>query len=123
MSWRYLTSLPKPLGGEVQWNFQKYLVDRDGKVIGKFAPATNPRDARLIEQLEALLLDLDAGPVDVDVGGDDLLGDLDVGLEEGLGRLAHRGLDLTADGGEVAEDGVELLVEDVTHGLHLRRAG
>ena len=75
------------------------------------------------EQLEALLLHLDAGPVDVDVGGDDLLGDLDVGLEEGLGRLAHRGLDLTADGGEVAEDGVELLVEDVTHGLHLRRAG
>ncbi|MFV1978659.1 MAG: glutathione peroxidase, partial [Myxococcota bacterium] len=25
----YLTSLPKPIGGPVEWNFQKYLVDRN----------------------------------------------------------------------------------------------
>jgi len=50
-----LTGLPEPLGGPVQWNFQKYLVDRDGRVVAKFSPRVGPDDPRLIEQLEALL--------------------------------------------------------------------
>ena len=31
--YRELTSLPEPMGGEVMWNFQKYLLDRDGNVV------------------------------------------------------------------------------------------
>ena len=53
--YRYLTSLPEPLGGEVQWNFQKYLVDRDGSVVKKFSPSTKPRDTRIVQQIETLL--------------------------------------------------------------------
>jgi len=50
-----LSGLPAPLGGEVQWNFQKYLVDRRGEVVAKFDPRTTPDDPALVEKLEALL--------------------------------------------------------------------
>jgi len=51
----YLTGLPSPIGGPVEWNFQKYLVDRDGRVVERFAPKIDPRDPSLVGQLEALL--------------------------------------------------------------------
>jgi len=50
-----LTGLPAPIGGEVQWNFQKYLVDRRGEVVAKFDPRTAPDDAGLVKKLEELL--------------------------------------------------------------------
>jgi glutathione peroxidase len=31
-------------GGEIKWNFTKFLVDRVGKVIARFAPTTKPAD-------------------------------------------------------------------------------
>jgi glutathione peroxidase len=36
-------------GGEIQWNFTKFLVDRNGKVIQRFEPAVTP------EQMEAAI--------------------------------------------------------------------
>jgi glutathione peroxidase len=51
----YLTSLPEPIGGPVKWNFQKYLVDRKGKVVARYAPGVDPQDARLLEEIERLL--------------------------------------------------------------------
>jgi glutathione peroxidase len=53
--YRELTSLPAPIGGEVQWNFQKYLVNRRGEVVAKFDPRTKPDDPALVAKLEALL--------------------------------------------------------------------
>lgn len=53
--YRTLTSQPEPIGGEVQWNFQKYLVDRSGQVVAKFAPAVKPDDPALVARLEELL--------------------------------------------------------------------
>jgi glutathione peroxidase len=50
-----LTSQPEPIGGEVQWNFQKYLVDKDGNVVAKFEPRVKPDDARLLEMIDGLL--------------------------------------------------------------------
>jgi glutathione peroxidase len=55
--YRELTSLPAPIGGEVQWNFQKYLVNRRGEVVAKFDPRTAPDDPTLVARLEALLVD------------------------------------------------------------------
>ena len=51
----YLTGLPAPVGGPVEWNFQKYLVDRRGRVIARFAPKVEPRDPVIVEAIEALL--------------------------------------------------------------------
>lgn len=41
--------------GEIQWNFQKYLVDREGNVIAKFDPKVKPDDEGLVAKLEAAL--------------------------------------------------------------------
>jgi len=30
------------LGGRIGWNFTKFLVDRQGRVVGRFAPSTKP---------------------------------------------------------------------------------
>ncbi len=38
---------PGLLGLEnVKWNFTKFLIDRDGKVVDRFAPTTKPEPAR-----------------------------------------------------------------------------
>jgi glutathione peroxidase len=41
--------------GDVRWNFEKFLVDRDGSAVGRFEPAMTPRDFRIEERIEALL--------------------------------------------------------------------
>jgi glutathione peroxidase len=42
------------LGSEaIKWNFTKFLVDRDGKVVDRYAPATAPEE--LAGDIEALL--------------------------------------------------------------------
>jgi glutathione peroxidase len=51
----YLTSLPEPIGGAVEWNFQKYLVDRSGNVVARFESETEPDDPALVTALERLL--------------------------------------------------------------------
>ena len=53
--YRELTSLPAPIGGEVEWNFQKYLVNREGEVVARFSPPTTPSDPNLVEKIEELL--------------------------------------------------------------------
>ena len=32
------------LGKKIKWNFTKFLVDRDGTVIGRYSPTTDPSD-------------------------------------------------------------------------------
>lgn len=34
------------LGGAIKWNFTKFLVGRDGRVIERFAPTTTPAELR-----------------------------------------------------------------------------
>jgi glutathione peroxidase len=29
---------------DIRWNFTKFLLDREGKVVGRFAPTTKPED-------------------------------------------------------------------------------
>lgn len=40
---------------EVLWNFEKFLVDRSGEVVGRFAPNTEPEDALLLAAIAAEL--------------------------------------------------------------------
>lgn len=48
------TANPKT-GGEIQWNFTKFLVDREGKVIQRFEPATEPLSKELVLAIETAL--------------------------------------------------------------------
>lgn len=41
--------------GDVKWNFGKFLIARDGKIIARYAPATNPIDENLVKAIEAEL--------------------------------------------------------------------
>jgi glutathione peroxidase len=52
--WRYLTQdKPGILGTEaIKWNFTKFLIDRDGKPVARYAPQTKP------DELEAPILKL-----------------------------------------------------------------
>jgi len=53
--YEHLTSLPEPLGGEIEWNFQKFLVDRSGRVVARFSPRTPPDAPALLAKIDELL--------------------------------------------------------------------
>jgi len=42
-------------GGPPEWNFYKYLIDRQGRVVARFPSQTRPNDPQLIEAIEKLL--------------------------------------------------------------------
>ena len=41
--------------GDIMWNFEKFLVGRDGAVIARFAPDVKPDDPALVAAIEAAL--------------------------------------------------------------------
>ena len=50
--YRYLTGVAGP---EIQWNFTKFLVDRNGKVLQRFDSAVEPDSPEMIAAIEAAL--------------------------------------------------------------------
>jgi len=53
----YLTNKESNPGfeGDITWNFEKFLVGKDGKVIARFSPKTKPEDPKIVEAIEAAL--------------------------------------------------------------------
>jgi len=52
--YQYLTTLPK-YKGDIEWNFGKFLVDKNGQVIARFAPPTDPMADDVVKAIEAAL--------------------------------------------------------------------
>lgn len=51
---RYLTNNSKGiLGSGIKWNFTKFLIGKDGKVLNRYAPTTKPES--IIEDIENAL--------------------------------------------------------------------
>ncbi len=52
--YKFLTSQDaSPVGdGKISWNFEKFLIGRDGKVINRFSPRVSPSDAELVKAIE-----------------------------------------------------------------------
>jgi glutathione peroxidase len=49
---KYLTSAPNPdFTGDIQWNFEKFLIDENGKLIHRFRSATTPMSADITRYL------------------------------------------------------------------------
>lgn len=44
-----------PRHDDIEWNFAKFLVDRQGHVIGRFTPKTQPDDPAMVKAIEAAL--------------------------------------------------------------------
>lgn len=47
--------IPMNPAPEVQWNFEKFLIGRDGKVAGRFAPDVAADDPRLVAAIDRAL--------------------------------------------------------------------
>ncbi len=46
----------KPKGaGKISWNFEKFIVGRNGEIVARFAPTTKPDDAEVVKVIEAEL--------------------------------------------------------------------
>jgi len=50
----YLTSHAEPTG-EIPWNFHKFLLDREGRIVGRFNPDVTPLSEELTSKIEELL--------------------------------------------------------------------
>ncbi|MGH7282395.1 MAG: glutathione peroxidase, partial [Polyangiaceae bacterium] len=42
-------------GGDIKWNFNKFLVDKDGRVIARFEPKIEPMSSEVISAIEKAL--------------------------------------------------------------------
>ncbi|HEX5444787.1 MAG TPA: glutathione peroxidase [Pirellulales bacterium] len=52
--YQFLTSQetdPK-FAGDITWNFEKFLVDRDGKIVARFAPKVEPESEEVVGKIE-----------------------------------------------------------------------
>ncbi len=41
--------------GDITWNFEKFLVGKDGRVLARFSPRTAPDDASIVQAIEKAL--------------------------------------------------------------------
>jgi len=41
--------------GDIRWNFEKFLIGRDGAVVARFSPQTEPESAEVVAAIEAQL--------------------------------------------------------------------
>ena len=56
----WLTQAPDGEGraGEVEWNFEKFLVAPSGEIVNRFRPAVEPEDESVLEAIETALAPL-----------------------------------------------------------------
>ena len=52
-----LTAFPDPEGeaGDIQWNFEKFLISPDGEIVQRFRPMVDPEAPELTDAIEANL--------------------------------------------------------------------
>lgn len=53
--YKYLTEGDHPGKGEIGWNFNKFLVDRQGNVVAHYESKVTPESPELVTELETLL--------------------------------------------------------------------
>ena len=44
-----------PRHDDIEWNFAKFLIGRDGKILERFSPRTKPESAELVKSIEKAL--------------------------------------------------------------------
>jgi glutathione peroxidase len=50
-----LAGKESPFAGDIRWNFTKFLVGRDGKVLKRFEPGVTPDSAQMVQAIESAL--------------------------------------------------------------------
>lgn len=59
--YKFLTSeeTNPDFAGNITWNFEKFLIDRDGNVVARFKPRTKPDDPKLVKAIRTELANSD----------------------------------------------------------------
>jgi glutathione peroxidase len=52
---QWLTAPENGFAGDLQWNFEKFLIDRHGKLIGRYPSGTKPEDNGLLQEIAQAL--------------------------------------------------------------------
>ena len=47
--------LTKETGGDIKWNFGKFLIGKDGTILARFEPQTEPNDPQVTQAIEKAL--------------------------------------------------------------------
>jgi glutathione peroxidase len=50
-----LINNPTTENGDVKWNFEKFLISKDGKIVARFRPKVEPTDEKLLATIESEL--------------------------------------------------------------------
>lgn len=53
--YRFLTSPESGIAGDISWNFEKFLIGRDGRVLKRYPPETRPRDNGVLQDIAEAL--------------------------------------------------------------------
>ena len=53
--YRFLTSPATGIAGDISWNFEKFLIGRDGRVLKRYPPETKPQDRGLMQDIAEAL--------------------------------------------------------------------
>ena len=52
----YLTNLPnQDFDGDIKWNFEKFLINKDGELVRRFRSSVKPESEELTSAIESLL--------------------------------------------------------------------
>ena len=51
----WLTDPANGHSGDIEWNFEKFLIGRDGQLLNRYAPTVKPRDNGLMNDIAAAL--------------------------------------------------------------------
>lgn len=51
----FLTSAGTGIPGDITWNFEKFLIGRDGRVLKRYPPQTRPQDNGVLEDIAQAL--------------------------------------------------------------------
>ena len=79
--YKFLTSEKsnKDFAGDIEWNFTKFIVGKDGSVVARFGPKVDPKDPKIVKAIDDAIA--------AEAGGDDEWDDLDVGNLSGQAVL------------------------------------
>ena len=53
--YHYLTAPGSGIAGDINWNFEKFLIGRDGRVLKRYPPETRPQDNGLMQDIAEAL--------------------------------------------------------------------
>ncbi|ALU41740.1 glutathione peroxidase [Pseudoalteromonas rubra] len=53
--YHFLTNERSPKPGQIDWNFEKFIIDKTGQIVERFAPELDPSDKAIQDKIQAYL--------------------------------------------------------------------